>query len=214
MGGIFQNTMKLPLETQPEPTNSEYSCYNTGSVELEVAEFLYGIIRMIKPTAILETGTHKGISAVYMAEALKENGKGKITTVEYETTHYHDAIALFHVSGLTDWINPILQDVNDLQVANDQYDFIFLDTEPHLRFNEFLRFWKGLKPGGFIGIHDLSPAMGQTGKEVNGMMDWPFGTLPEEMKSILRNDIQSFHFETPRGFYLGQKKKEGFYAEI
>ncbi|MCR4290483.1 MAG: class I SAM-dependent methyltransferase [Candidatus Scalindua sp.] len=203
--------MKLPLPTIPEPTNAEYSCFNTGSVEVEVADFLYGFIRMIKPTAILETGTHKGISAIYMAEALKDNNKGKITTVEYEPTHYHEAVALFHVLHLSDWINPILQDVNTLQVADNQYDFIFLDTEPHLRFGEFCRFWHGLKPGGFIGIHDLSEGMGQTGKEVNGMMDWPFGTMPTEMRSILRNEVQSFHFNTPRGFFLGQKKKEGFF---
>ena len=202
--------MKLDIPTIPEPSNQEYTCYNTGSVEVEVAEFLYGFVRMIKPTAILETGTHKGISAAAMGLALKENNKGVITTVEYEPTHYNDAKTLFSAYGIDPWVNPLLADVNTLSVNPDTYDFIFLDTEPHLRFSEFIRFWPSLKAGGFIGIHDLGSGMGQTGQEVNGMKDWPFGTMPEEMKKLLR-ESQSFHFRTPRGLFIAQKKAEDFY---
>ena len=196
----------------PEPTDTRYSCSNTGGVEIEVGEFLYGLVRMIKPEAILETGTHKGIAASYMASALKENGFGKITTVEYEPVHYNDASNLFSILKLTDWINQILMDVNELNVAENQYDFIFLDTEPHMRFNELIRFWYGIKPGGFVGIHDLGCHLGQTGKEINGMVDWPFGTLPEKIKILMHlGELTNFHFKTPRGFYLGQKRGEDFY---
>ncbi len=204
--------MKLDLPVHPEPTNAEYSMYNTGGVELEVAEFLYGLVRMVKPEAILETGTHKGISASYIALALKENGRGKVTTVEFEPTHFNDANIMFSVLALNDWINSVLMDVNLLEVADNQYDLIFLDTEPHLRFNELLRFWHGLKPGGFVLIHDLGPQMGQTGQTVNGMLDWPYGTMPEEMKQLMRTrELNNIHFKTPRGLYLGQKRGEGFY---
>ncbi len=203
--------MKLPLTIQLEPTDNRYHCFNTGGVEEEVADFLYGLVRLIKPKEILETGTYKGISASYIASALKDNGYGKLTTIEYEPIHYKDANNLFIVLGIASWINSLLMDVNEFK-PDCQYDFIFLDTEPHLRFGEFLRFWPNLKPGGFIGIHDLNANMGQTGQIINGMKDWPFGTLPEEMKRILKEEVQSFHFPSPRGFYLGQKKKEGFYA--
>jgi len=204
--------MKLPLTTQPEPTNSEYSCYNTGGVEVEVGEFLYGLVRMIKPEAVLETGTHKGISAAYIASALKENSKGRLTTIEYEAVHWRDANQLFTQLGLKDWINSLCQPVDTFPVKNHQFDFIFLDTEPHLRFSELLKFWPSLKPGGLIGIHDLNANMGQTGTEVNNMMDWPFGTLPEEIKEFMKTkQLTSFHFRTPRGFYLGQKRASDFY---
>jgi hypothetical protein len=96
--------------------------------------------------------------------------------------------------------------------TDNQFDFIFLDTEPHLRFNEFLKFWPNLKPGGFIGIHDLHPHMGQTGQTLNGVENWPFGTLPEEIKELMKTkQLSNFHFRTPRGFYLGQKKGSDFY---
>ncbi len=204
--------MKLNLKTYPEPTNSNYSMYNTGGVEVEVGEFLHGLVRMIKPEAILETGTHKGISTAYMASALKENGNGKITTVEYEFLHWKEANKMFTELGFGDWINSLCQDVNTLEIANNQFDLIFLDTEPHLRFSEFLRFWHGLRPGGLIGIHDLNSNMGQTGVEINKVMNWPFGTLPEEIKELMRTrQLSNFHFRTPRGFYLGQKGAGDFY---
>jgi len=203
--------MKLLLPIYPEPSNPAYSMYNTGGVEVEVGEFLYGLVRMIKPEAILETGTHKGISASYMATALKENGKGKITTLEFEPQHWEIANNMFQIMGLQSWIISSLQDASTYPVKENEFDFIFLDTEPHLRFAEFLRYWPALKPGGFVGIHDLGPGMGQSGQTVNGVFNWPFGTLPEEMKRILKEEIQSFHFKTPRGLYLGQKKAEDFY---
>jgi len=211
---MITDKLSLILDRQPEPTNSAYSMYNTGSIEVEVGEFLYGLVRMIKPENILETGTHKGISTAYMASALKENGKGSITTIEYEEKHIFDANELFVKLDLSNLINIVNQDINTFNPGNNQYDFIFLDTEPNLRFNEFIRFWNNLKPGGFIAIHDLSPGMGQGGVTLHGIENWPFGTMPEEMKTILKEQVQSFHFETPRGLFLGQKNKEGYYDQI
>lgn len=93
--------MKLPLDLLPEPTNAEFKMYNTGGVEQEVGEFLYGLVRILKPNHVLETGTHKGIASSYMGSALKENTKGKLTTVEYEQTHYTEANLLFAKLELT-----------------------------------------------------------------------------------------------------------------
>jgi predicted O-methyltransferase YrrM len=203
--------MKLNMTTMPEPSDARYTCYNTGGVEVEVGEFLYGFVRMIKPDAILETGTHQGISAASMALALRDNGFGKITTVEYEPIHFNAANDLFSILGIRDQVNSVLKDVLTLEVVDNQYDFIFLDTEPQLRFNEFCRFWHGLKPGGFLAIHDLAPHMGQTGETVNGMLNWPFGTMPEPMKEVLKKEAQSLHFKTPRGLFICQKWSDEFY---
>lgn len=203
--------MKLPIATIPEPTNAEFSCYNTGGVEAEVGEFLHGLVRMIKPERILETGTHKGIAASYMATALKENNKGKLITLEYEPIHYNDANLLFKKLELAPWIESLQADARTYMPPGD-LDFIFLDTEPNLRFAEFLKFWPYLKPGGFIGIHDLHFQLGQTGQELNGMLNWPFGTMPFAMRELMMTkQLSNFHFPTPRGFYLAQRKKEGFF---
>lgn len=44
--------------------------------------FLYGLVRAIKPELIVETGTHRGKSTLYMAQALLDNKKGRIVTYD------------------------------------------------------------------------------------------------------------------------------------
>ena len=46
---------------------------NGNAVEWETAIFLYGLIRRINPTNIIETGRHYGLSSCMMAMALKDN---------------------------------------------------------------------------------------------------------------------------------------------
>ena len=208
---ILDNSGGL-LEVQQEPTDVDYIMFNTGGVECEVGEFLYGLIRMIKPELVLETGTHKGVGAAYMGSALRDNNKGKLITVEFEPQHVFKAQELFAKLNLENYINSILDDVKNLYFVKERIDLILLDTEPHFRFGEYLKFWKFLSPGGILVIHDLHPNMGQTGVELNGVMDWPFGTIPEEMKKILKEEAQCFHFRTPRGIFVCQKKDPEFYA--
>lgn len=44
--------------------------------------FLYSLIKMLKPITCLEIGTHKGLSTLYMTQALYENGKGVMHTCD------------------------------------------------------------------------------------------------------------------------------------
>ena len=43
---------------------------------------LYSLIVSIKPKVVVETGTHRGLTALYMAHALYDNGKGVLYTAE------------------------------------------------------------------------------------------------------------------------------------
>lgn len=45
-------------------------------------EFLYGLVRAIKPQVCLEIGTHNGYSTNYIIQALKENGAGHLWTTD------------------------------------------------------------------------------------------------------------------------------------
>jgi predicted O-methyltransferase YrrM len=44
--------------------------------------FLYGLIRAMKPNIVVETGTHRGKTALYMAHALFDNAKGHLHTYD------------------------------------------------------------------------------------------------------------------------------------
>ena len=186
------------LDKFPEPTDGRYVCNNTGGVELEVGEFLYGLVRMMKPALILETGTHQGIASLYMAAGLKKNGSGRLNTIEWEGTHLKKAKERWTVFNVNEFITSFLISSSDFE-TQEMYDIILLDTEPNLRFGELLRFEKNLNEGGLIMIHDLSGGMCQVDNKELGF-GWPFGKLPEEIVELVKKDnLRPFHFATPRG---------------
>lgn len=45
-------------------------------------DFLYGLVRAVKPTVCVETGTHKGYSSLRIAQALEANDCGKLITCD------------------------------------------------------------------------------------------------------------------------------------
>lgn len=48
----------------------------------EEGELLYALVRSTKPLVCMETGTHKGLSTHYIAQALEDNGKGVVCTCD------------------------------------------------------------------------------------------------------------------------------------
>ena len=68
----FNNTLtKDKTKTLAEIYGKEKFCY-----------FIYSLIKMQQPEVILELGTGFGSSALFIAQALKENKKGKLLTVD------------------------------------------------------------------------------------------------------------------------------------
>lgn len=210
--------MRAILHTENEPSDARYECFNTGGVELETGEFLYGLVRMMKPEAILETGTHKGISAIYMADALKDNAerghKGEIETIEFLEPNFREAKENIVKMGLEPYVKQILIDAASFQPVK-QYGLIFLDTEPQTRFAELVKFYKNLNPGGFLLIHDLHPNMNQVDNAEHGFA-WPYGPIPSGMEELTRTKkLIPVHFRTPRGLTMFYKPGlEDHYYEI
>ncbi|MGH6717822.1 MAG: class I SAM-dependent methyltransferase [Alphaproteobacteria bacterium] len=54
-----------------------------------IALMLYALIRRERPRAIVELGTGLGVSALWMAQAVKENGFGKVWTID-DGSHWTD----------------------------------------------------------------------------------------------------------------------------
>lgn len=55
-----------------------------------IALILYALIRRERPRAIVELGTGLGVSALWMAQAVKENGFGKVWTID-DGSHWTDS---------------------------------------------------------------------------------------------------------------------------
>lgn len=189
------------IALQPEPTDwtgKGFRCFDDGGVELEVGEFLYGLVRVMKPEYILETGTYTGISAMYMAQGLTDNDLGYLETIEFEATHKARAEMLWRNVGVMSRVKCVFIDARKFKPER-MYDLMFLDSEPDMRFDELVRFFDHLKPGGFVFIHDLHPHMSQQPHEM--FFGWPYGKLPQQIIDWVKDDeLRPIHFPTPRGF--------------
>lgn len=204
---IQQLVEKTGQVIQPEVSDwtKKYSCIQGGSPECEILEFLYSLVRLIKPENILETGTYVGWSAAVMAQAIKENGHGHIETLEIEQQHIASAKQLWQTLELTDFIIEHQKSSLEFEPTHN-YDFLFLDSEPQIRFDELAKFYPYLNNSGFIAIHDLHPHLGHSNQTLHDMEHWPFGDfIPKFGNLILDHQLQTFHFRTPRGFTLFQK---------
>jgi len=187
--------------------------FNDAGTEVEVSELLWALIRMLKPELVLETGTHKGISSSYIAQGMEDNQKGQLITFEIIAALQKQAVQLWTDLGLTHRITSVLQDALRFDPQDQQFDMLFLDSEPQLRFDEFIRFFPNLKPGGLIIIHDLHPSLGHYGSlhPDHGIYDWPYGDFRKKLGPYIKNhQVQTFSFSTPRGISIFQKERNDF----
>lgn len=56
------------------------------ATEDEVRDFLYGLLRLIKPEVAIELGCHHGDASVVMGNALYVNGFGRLQTCDIDTS--------------------------------------------------------------------------------------------------------------------------------
>jgi hypothetical protein len=190
---------------------SIWRMFNDAGVEIDVGEFLYGLVRLAKPRHILETGTHLGIAAAYMGLALLENEEGRLISIEFNADLAEAARGLMDDLGLSNKVEIIT--VNSLAYEPEfEIDMLLLDTEPPIRFDEFDRYYDYVVAGGFIAIHDLHPHAGRTFQAMKGIWHWPYGDLMEHrLGSVLAShELGAMPFDTPRGFMLFQKMDRRF----
>lgn len=116
------------------------------AVTLEDAEFLYALVRLVKPERVLELGTGRGVSARFIAAALAENGHGELTTVEPDRA-LRDAAREFlgGVAVVAGWA-----DRQDLD-----WDMVFIDSGYQTRADD-ISAWLNNGYRGLVVVHDAN----------------------------------------------------------
>jgi predicted O-methyltransferase YrrM len=148
---------------QPEYTPATPECphpelwkmYDSMSAEVEVLDFLRQLVITLKPNLVVETGTFMGVSTLAIAEGLKQNGFGRVITVEFDPKVFAKAKERIDASGLAPWIDARNQSSLDLQVEGT-IDLLFSDSDIHARESEVRHFLPQISPTGLILIHDAS----------------------------------------------------------
>lgn len=116
-------------------------------VSRETGALLYILTRSTRAQSILEFGTSFGVSTIYLAAALRDNGGGRILTTEFESSKAARAGAHLTEAGLLDLVEiregdalltlrynlPPVLDLVLLDGAKALYADILDLIEPHLR---------------------------------------------------------------------------------
>lgn len=161
-----------------------YDALAQPSAEVEVGDFLHGLIRLLKPEYVLEIGTAFGHTSYRIASALKENGFGHLETVEKKANRHRKATKL--LEGLP--VDLFLGSYQEFKPQH-KYDLAFFDAVRHERDKEFLTFKPYLYPKCFVMFHD-------TGSQ------HPVRPLIERLEA--EGHIKTLFFPTPRGCALAQ----------
>jgi predicted O-methyltransferase YrrM len=98
------------------------------AVPRDEGEFLYLTARAIGARHVVEFGTSFGISTVYLAAAVRDNGGGRVIGSELEVNKREAAVANLHEAGLSEWVDVRLGDaLETLKDVPSPLDLVFLD---------------------------------------------------------------------------------------
>lgn len=94
----------------------------------EFGNLLYAIARSSKAKSIVEFGTSFGVSTIYLASALRDNGGGKVITCEFLPEKVEQAKKNLAEAGLLDFIEFRSGDaLQTLKTNIPELDMVFLD---------------------------------------------------------------------------------------
>lgn len=157
----------IPYAAQ-DPHGGYHSAYDdgfpTGSLWRVEGQFLYALVRALKPATVLELGTWHGASATHLLQAITDNKQGGLSCVDSRA--YGD----IEIGGMIPTDLKRLAFINMTRIETFiphavkegwKYDFIFEDGMHDAEQVAFI--WRHadalLNPGGMIVSHDAMHAV-------------------------------------------------------
>ncbi|MCU6499442.1 O-methyltransferase [Rugamonas sp. A1-17] len=149
-------------------------------VSRQTGELLYMLARSCNARNVIEFGTSFGISTLYLAAALRDNGGGHLITSEFEPSKVERARAHLEEGGLLDLVDIRAGDALETLATNlpEQIDLLLLDGAKAL-YPEILGLVRSrLRPGALIIADnaDMNPDyVAMVRSPASGYMSLPFG---------------------------------------
>ncbi len=156
-------------------------------------QYLHDLVFRLKAKRVLEIGTAKGYSAIWIAMGLRKTA-GQLVTLEIHEGH--QAIAREHLdaTGLTPLVDSRLTDAMDeVPKLEGPFDLVFIDAIK----SDYLRYYELVLPkvrkGGVIAAHNVISNAGE---------------LKEFLRKIKSDPAvrTEFFSRSPRGLSLSYKK--------
>jgi predicted O-methyltransferase YrrM len=132
----------------------EWLCPIYGqSTEMELLDFLYFLIRLLKPRLVIEGGCHVGLGSYALGRGVQDNGHGEVITSDVDFECFK--IATKRCEGLPVTVNCC----SIFGLPLEQADFLYLDCDnpigskrPHDEIR--LELLAKAKPGALVLMHD------------------------------------------------------------
>lgn len=132
------------------------------SVSREGGQLLYLLTRAVKARTVVEFGTSFGISTLYLASAVRDNGGGQVITTELQADKARRAQESFVAAGLGDVIDLRLGDAREtLRELPGPVDLLLLDGWPDLRLPILSLVQPQLRPGALVIVDDIDLDIGR-----------------------------------------------------
>ncbi|MER6418579.1 class I SAM-dependent methyltransferase [Streptomyces sp. NPDC001137] len=143
-------------------------------------ELLYNLTRAVRPTTVVEFGMSFGISTLYLAAAVRDNGAGRVVTTELSKDKIAAACRTFAETGLGDLITVLEGDAREtLRSLDGPVDFVLLDGWKDLCLPVLRLLEPRLRPGTLvvaddIGLSSLRPYLDYVRDSANGYQSVTF----------------------------------------
>ncbi|GLZ47330.1 O-methyltransferase [Actinomycetospora sp. NBRC 106375] len=127
------------------------------AVPREVGELLALLLRATGARTVVEFGTSFGISTIYLAAALRDNGGGRVITTEIEPAKADAATASLRRCGLDDLVDVRVGDAREtLRGLDGPVDVLLLDGWSTLYLPVLEIVEPALRPGALVVADDTS----------------------------------------------------------
>jgi caffeoyl-CoA O-methyltransferase len=137
------------------PEDKDWTSIDPESIEVEGGDFLWGLVRYLKPDIVVETGTYVGFASACIGLALAQNNRGHLWTIEHQHNLVEVANGAFHRLELSDRITVVEGDsMSDilLEQLPGKIDLLLVDGGN--RPGEYDKYSKHLSEHGLALMHD------------------------------------------------------------
>ena len=152
-GAYFQGRAKAGRTDFSVMDAGDHAYYADKLVALDrdKAEFCYGLCRAIGARRIVELGTSFGVSTLYLAAAVRDNGGGTVIGTEYEPDKAKAARDNFAAAGLEGLIDLREGDLREtLKTIEGPIDFALFDIWTEMALPALELIAPHLRPGAVI----------------------------------------------------------------
>lgn len=166
-------------------------------VARDFGNILYMLVRSSRAETVVEFGTSLGISTIFLAAALRDNGRGKLITTEFHPEKVEQARSNLREAGLEEWVEFRTGDaLQTLAGHAGEIDMIFLDGPKGLYADVLTLLEPSLRSGGIVTSDNT---------DHEGMEDF-LARLRDRSGSYLSSGVLTLQGGSTRGHEISIKK--------